>query len=81
MDIDNNPIETCDAYEPLLSAMIDNELSVDEQKQLDGHLEQCMGCRSQAAVFQELCDSLSQHQPPVWRQFGTGTGPSVYPGG
>ena len=47
-------MSACEEYGPLISAMIDDELSADERARVDVHLQSCAACRRRAAVFTEL---------------------------
>jgi hypothetical protein len=57
-----NPNEKDCEFEPMVSAMIDNELSIDEQTILDDHLADCDSCRRLVRDFESVntsVDSLS----------------------
>jgi hypothetical protein len=58
-----NPNEqNCDQFEPMVSALIDNELSPDEHSILNDHLDQCDSCRQLMRDFESVnssVDSLS----------------------
>ncbi len=53
-------MKNCIDYEMMISASIDNELSSDEQTQLDYHLQSCGPCRQQFDTFQLLEVQLRQ---------------------
>ncbi|WP_075082227.1 zf-HC2 domain-containing protein [Mariniblastus fucicola] len=51
--------QTCEDFEPLVSAMIDGELSASELLLVNGHLEGCESCRRLRAEFVTLDASIS----------------------
>lgn len=50
---------TCDMIRPLLNAWIDRELTVDESKQVETHLNACDACRQEHESLVELDQLLS----------------------
>ena len=44
----------CEIYEPLISAMIDGELSSNQQEELRGHVDECRNCRDQLRYFEQV---------------------------
>lgn len=52
-------------YLMLISLALDGMLDSDEQKRLDGHLEQCSGCRGQWLLWQAIDDKLRAAPVPV----------------
>ena len=52
-------------YLMLISLALDGMLDADEQKRLDGHLEQCRGCRGQWLLWQAIDDRLRAAPVPV----------------
>lgn len=64
---------TCDAYQKLLSAWLDRELSGFEEQALCAHLDHCPLCRAtwQATRhLQERVDNLQEPEPPpeLWER-------------
>ena len=62
---------SCEEYGPLISAMIDDELSSDELANVKEHLESCGACRQRAEIFGQLTEHAPSSVPPVprdWRQ-------------
>ena len=54
--------QNCDQFEPMVSAMIDGELSNEEQLLLGNHLERCESCRELTRDFESVnvaVDSLA----------------------
>jgi hypothetical protein len=51
-------LDNCASLEPLISAMIDNELSEQETSQLAVHLESCRRCQQTRRDFECINDSL-----------------------
>lgn len=52
-------------YLMLISLALDGMLESDEKKRLDGHLEQCSGCRGQWLLWQAIDDRLRAAPVPV----------------
>ena len=52
-------------YLMLISLALDGMLDSDEEKRLDGHLEQCSGCRGQWLLWQAIDDRLRAAPVPV----------------
>jgi len=52
-------------YMMLISLALDGMLSPEEKEQLDGHLEQCKGCRAQWVLWQAIDDRLRAAPVPV----------------
>ena len=48
----------CDTFEPLVSAMIDNELLPNERVELNLHLNQCESCESLVREFQQIDEAV-----------------------
>ena len=46
--------QNCDDFEPMVSAMIDGELSLDEQGLLSSHLDDCVACRRLLTDFEAV---------------------------
>ena len=46
--------QNCDDFEPMVSAMIDGELSRDEQGLLSSHLDDCVACRRLLTDFEAV---------------------------
>lgn len=63
-------MSACEEFGPLISAMLDDELSTDERSRVDQHLHACSACRRRSKVFAEL-DRLASPAAPVpssdWR--------------
>jgi len=58
----NSDNQRCAPFEPMVSAMIDNELSVEEQTLLLKHVDECDSCRQLMAEFESVnacVDSLA----------------------
>jgi hypothetical protein len=58
-----NQHSNCDAYEPLISAMIDGELESNERNELNSHLQNCAMCKQRAIAFERVdaaVETLSQ---------------------
>lgn len=58
----NSDNQHCAPFEPMVSAMIDNELSVEEQTLLLKHVDECDSCRQLMAEFESVnacVDSLA----------------------
>ena len=51
---------SCDSFHEQISAMLDGELSQDEQKILNSHLEQCASCRDHLEMMRFLIDSTKE---------------------
>lgn len=49
-----NHNSSCKCYEPLISAMLDDELNSSELLELNAHLSQCSACRELAGVFSQV---------------------------
>jgi len=49
----------------LISLALDGMLDSDEKRRLDGHLEQCSGCRGQWLLWQAIDDKLCADPIPV----------------
>jgi anti-sigma factor RsiW len=60
----------CEEYGPLISAMLDDELSPAESARLDTHLHACSACRRRAQIFAQI-DRWAATESPVpasdWR--------------
>ena len=52
-------------YLMLISLALDGMLDSEEKKQLDGHLDQCSGCRAQWVLWQAIDDRLRAAPVPV----------------
>lgn len=52
-------------YLMLISLALDGMLDSEEKEQLDGHLEQCSGCRAQWLLWQAIDDRLRAAPAPV----------------
>ncbi|MYH61650.1 MAG: hypothetical protein F4148_07765 [Caldilineaceae bacterium SB0675_bin_29] len=52
-------------YLTLISLALDGMLDSDEQKRLDGHLEQCRGCRGQWILWQAIDERLRAAPVPM----------------
>lgn len=52
-------------YLMLISLALDGMLDSDEKRRLDGHLEQCSGCRGQWLLWQAIDDKLRAAPIPV----------------
>ena len=52
-------------YLMLISLALDGMLDSEEKKQLDGHLEQCSGCRGQWLLWQAIDERLRAAPVPV----------------
>ena len=48
-----------------LSAYQDVEMPVPESRELERHLENCPGCRSELAAYEDLLGSLRRFTPPM----------------
>ncbi len=51
-------LEPCPEWEERLSALMDGDLSVEERRLVETHLEQCPGCRAGLAELKAMCTSL-----------------------
>lgn len=60
----------CFKYHEMISCLIDNELSGEERKELDKHLEHCEGCRALLNIY-ELAFDGEMVEPP--KELVTGT--------
>lgn len=54
---------TCKKANRLLSALLDNELSVEEARLVRAHLEECVSCSEEAKAITSLKAKLSAVQP------------------
>ena len=54
-----SPNAECQIYEPLISVMLDDELTTLEQEQLQSHLDSCRSCRKKLAGFSRVNDAVS----------------------
>ena len=62
----------CQKVQNLLSAYVDEELSLDSQAQVSQHLKTCSACADEVASFQSLSRATAELSPPelpatVWR--------------
>ncbi len=60
----NHKQSTCEIFEPLISGMIDGELTRQEHEKLRGHLDACSQCAEQLKAF-EMADRVIRVQPRV----------------
>ncbi len=63
---EGKPVRSCEEYEELISAAIDDELSEQDREKLEEHLTGCRGCRalySDLLALHALLPTLSE-QPP-----------------
>ena len=58
-------MSACEEYGPLISAMIDGELSAEKRLGLDQHLQLCTACRQRAQTFEELNRLAATEMPTV----------------
>jgi len=49
---------TCERFEELLSAYLEGELSLEEKREMDGHLASCLACAELLTVFRETQAAL-----------------------
>ncbi len=53
----------CPEWEEQLSALVDGDLSDEEQKDVEAHLEHCPGCQQGLEEFRAMCGSLQELGP------------------
>jgi hypothetical protein len=50
---------TCERFEELLSAYLEGELSSEEKREMDGHLDLCPACAKLLSVFRQTQEALA----------------------
>lgn len=58
-------MDKCRKFEELIHGYIDNELTSEEAKQLDSHLETCRNCQKKVDIFGSLKAALKEKIIPV----------------
>ena len=66
--------EACNTVEPMLSGYVDNELTAEEQRRVEAHLESCGSCRKVLEEMEQLTAVTAPMriaEPPeeVWETF------------
>ena len=56
--------EGCDDWRPLLSALVDGELSEQSQAALQSHVDACPACRDELSSVQEVARALAVRTEP-----------------
>lgn len=56
-------MQDCSRYDEMLSALVDDELSEEEARELDAHLANCAECRSYLRLLQTMHEGLGQALP------------------
>jgi negative regulator of sigma E activity len=59
LDLHHTDPSQCEIFEPLISAMLDGELTETEQNELLAHLDECSTCRAQVQAFQNVDQAVS----------------------
>jgi len=67
--------EACESYQVLMSGRLDGELSAEEQRRLEAHVQTCPGCQREYAMLQRLVAGTAlalapeKPAPEVWDDF------------